>query len=565
MVFKFGKIQRTYQHIRRYRQIIATMVKYGFVDIVDILRSEQYLGIGLDIFFGKRLKDLEVFSRAERIRMAFEELGPTFIKLGQILSCRPDLIPVEYVQEFDKLLDDIPSFPFNQVQEIVEADLSASLDSIFEFFKNTPIAAASIGQVHKARLVTGEDVVVKVQRPDIHDIIRVDLEIMHDLSILMEKTFAAIQIQKPSIIVDEIANTMGKELDYTIEALNMARFGKLFKNDKRIYVPHVFFEFTTERVLVTDFIDGIKITSPAEEIKKTGADAKVFVDQAVDLLLKQIFDYGFFHADPHQANIFGLKDGRLCFIDFGIMGRIDLKTREAFIDLAFSLVKKDVSKTLDAILNIMLWDEDIDLKSAEKDINEFIELYFNRHFRNINVRKLLNRLLLLLKKHNLRMPPELFLMLKCMATMESLCRRVNPDVDILKKAAPFFLKNKLSRYNPLRVAGGVMKTTIDYADLVKAFPIDLQDISTKLRHGRLKLNLEHVGIPMGLFKKIEQLGNRLIIGLVVVSLIISSALIFIAKTPPFIYGIPVFGICGFILACIIGIWLLISIFLRGRL
>jgi len=541
------------------------MVKYGFVDIVDILRSEQYLGIGLDILFGKRLKDLDDFSRAERVRMAFEELGPTFIKLGQILSCRPDLIPVEYAQEFDKLLDDVPSFPFNQVQEIVESDLSASLDSIFEFFENIPITAASIGQVHKARLVTGEDVIVKVQRPDIHDIIRVDLEIMHDLAILMEKTFTAIQIQRPSMIVDEIANTMGKELDYTIEALNMARFGKHFKNDKRIYVPQVFFEFTTERVLVTDFIDGVKIISSDEENKRMGIDSKGIVGGVVDLFLKQIFDYGFFHAAPHDGNILGLEDGRFCFIDFGIMGRIDIKTRELFTDLAFSIVRKDVRKTLDAILHITLWDEEIDIRSAKKDVNEFIELYFNRHFRDINVKKLLNRLLSLLTKHKLRMPPEFFLMLKCMATMESLCRRINPDVDILKKAAPYFVKNKLSRYNPVRVAGGVMNTTIDYADLVKALPRELRDISTKLRHGRLKINLEHVGIPRGLFQKIEKLGNRLIIGLVVVSLIVSSALIFIAKTPPFIYGIPAFGICGFILACIIGIWLLISIFLRGRL
>jgi ubiquinone biosynthesis protein len=228
-------------------------------------------------------------------------------------------------------------------------------------------------------------------------------------------------------------------------------------------------------------------------------------------------------------------------------------------------VRKDVAKTLDAILHITLWDEEIDIRSAKKDVNEFIELYFHRHFKDINVRKLLNRLLSLLTKHKLRMPPELFLMLKCMATMESLCRRINPDVDILKKAAPYFVKNKLSRYNPVRVAGGVVNTTIDYADLVKALPRELRDISTKLRHGRLKINLEHVGIPRGLFQKIEKLGNRLIIGLVVVSLIVSSALIFIAKTPPFIYGIPAFGICGFIFACIIGIWLLISIFLRGRL
>jgi ubiquinone biosynthesis protein len=346
---KIGVIGRTYRHLNRYRQILAVLFKYGFGDLVDVLKIEQYLEIGLQMISRKRREQVERLTRSERLRMALEELGPTFIKLGQMLSTRPDLVAVEFIEELSKLQDRVPPFSYTEVAQIIESELGGPPKDMFEHFEESPLAAASIGQVHRARLKDREEVVVKVQRPSIHKIIEVDLEIMLHLASLMERHLEEFQVNRPARIVEEFARTLEKEIDYTIEASHIERFSRQFIDDATVYVPKVFRETTTERVLTMEYVEGVK-ASEIERIEKEGLDRKVITARGADLMLKQVFDHGFFHADPHPGNIFVLPGNVICYLDFGMMGSIDRQTREDFADLVHSVVRRDESGAMKALL-----------------------------------------------------------------------------------------------------------------------------------------------------------------------------------------------------------------------
>jgi len=313
------------------------LFKYGFGDLVDTLKIEQYLEIGLQMVSKKRREKIEKLTRAERVRMALEELGPTFIKMGQILSTRPDLLPVQFIHELEKLQDNVPPFDYAQVKETIEAELGTPLEKVFKEFDETPLASASLGQVHRARFVDGEEVVVKVQRPGIQKTIEVDMEIMLHLATLMERHLQGWEIHRPTRIVEEFARTLEKELDYRLEAAHMERFAIQFTSDINVYVPKVYSEATTTRVLTMEYIQGIKATE-IERLEREGLDRQEIARRGFDLIMKQVFVDGFFHGDPHPGNIFVLPNNVICYLDFGMMGRIDRESRENFSDLVMSIV-----------------------------------------------------------------------------------------------------------------------------------------------------------------------------------------------------------------------------------
>ena len=336
---KIGIIGRTYRHLNRYRQILAVFFKYGFGDLVELLRIEQYIEIGLQLISSKRRERLEKLTRAQRVRLALEELGPTFIKLGQVLSTRPDLVPVEFVLELSRLQDKVPASPYPQIREIVVSELGKPPEDLFAAFDTTPFASASIGQVHRARLHDGEAVAVKVQRPGIGKVIEVDLEIMLHLATLMERHVEEMALHRPVTIVKEFAKSLERELDYTIEATAMERTARQFLDDPTVYIPRVFRDTTTGRVITMEYVDGIKV-SEVDRLDAAGLDRKCITDRGADLLLRQIFQFGFFHADPHPGNIFVLPDNVICLIDFGITGTVGRGVREDFVTLIDAVVNQ---------------------------------------------------------------------------------------------------------------------------------------------------------------------------------------------------------------------------------
>jgi len=562
-LFKITSIGRTYRHIQRYRQILTILFKYGFGDLIDILKIEQYLEIGWQMVSRKRREKIESLSRAVRVRMALEELGPTFVKMGQILSTRPDLLPVEFIQELPKLQDEVPPFPFSEAKEIIEKELRKPVGRIFSYFKEHPLAAASIGQVHRAQALDGQDVVVKVQRPGIQQTIQVDLEIMLHLAGLMEKHMEGWDIQRPTKIVEEFANTLERELDYSLEAAYMERFARQFENEPTVYVPKIFHEALTSRVLTMEYISGVKI-SDIDRLEQENLDRATIARQGFDLIMKQIFVHGFFHADPHPGNIFVLADNILCYIDFGMMGRIGLKSREDFADLILSIAQRNEVKATDALLRLAVYEEEPEYASLLRDVAEFMDKHCYRPLKEVELGKLLHQLIEMVARHRLSIPQDLFLMIKALSTVEGIGRALNPDFDVIEQAGPFVRRIQSNRFSPRRIAREMADSGTDLFQLLKEVPGEVREILKMVRKGKVKIEFEHKGLePM--YSTNDRISNRLSFAIVLASLVIGSALIVLSDIPPKWYGIPVIGLAGFLFAGMMGFWLLVSIMRRGRL
>ncbi|RZB37189.1 MAG: ubiquinone biosynthesis protein [Desulfobacteraceae bacterium Eth-SRB2] len=560
---KIGVVGRTYRHLARYRQILTVFFKYGFGDLVELLKIEQYIEIGLQLISKNRRSRLEKLSRAQRVRMACEELGPTYIKFGQILSTRPDLVPVDFIKELSKLQDNVPSSPFSEVSKIIESELGAPPEDIFDFFEKTPFASASIGQVYRATLKDGEAVAVKVQRPGIKKIIEVDLEIMLHLATLMEHHIEEMSLHQPVKIVEAFARTLEKEIDYTIEATNMERIASNFLNDLTLYVPKVFRDTTTESVLTTELVKGIKV-SEIDRLEEAGLDRKLITVRGADIVLKQIIKHGFFHADPHPGNIFVLPDNVICLLDFGMTGSVDRRTREDFIDLAESVVNRNESRATQVLLKLTDWDEDPDIRLLEKDVADFMGRHLHKPLKDIKIGKLLNDLLGLAFQHRLRISPDIFLMLKAFSTIEGVGFMLDPDFDMIKQAAPFIKEVKLARLSPQRITGDIFRLAIELFQFVENFPKDILSITRLIKQQKLSLNLEYKGLDK-MLATYDQISNRISFSIIIAALIIGSALVIMSKVPPLFYDISLIGIVGFLAAAIMGIWLLVAILRKGRL
>jgi len=560
---KIGVVGRTYRNLNRYRQILAVLFKYGFGDLIELLKIEQYIEVGLQLISKNRRNRIEKLSRAERVRMAFEELGPTYVKLGQVLSTRPDLVPVDFTNELSKLQDNVPPFAFSEAKETIETEFGSPLEELFDFFDELPFASASIGQVHKAGLKDGETVAVKVQRPGIKKIIEIDLEIMLHLAMLVERNIKEIALYRPIKIIEEFARTLEKEIDYTLEATSMERFARHFLNDPTTYIPKVFRDMTTEHVLTMELVDGIKV-SEIDRLEGAGLDRKTITVRGANFYLKQVFDFGFFHADPHPGNIFILPDNVICLLDFGMTGSVDRQTRENFVDLIDSVAHRHETKTTQVILKLTSWDDEPDIRQLERDVTDFMGRHLYKPLKNIEVGKLLNHLLELISRHRLMIAPDIFLMMKAMTTIEGVALVLDPDFDMIAQTAPFIRRIKLSRFHPERIAEDLIKLVSETLQFVEKFPKDMLEITRLIRQQRLSLKMEHQGLDAMLATH-DRISNRISFSIIIAALIIGSALIVISEIPPLFYGISLIGIVLFSTAAIMGIWLLIAILRKGRL
>lgn len=560
---KIGVIGRTYRHLNRYRQILRVLFKYGFGDLVDILKIEQYLEIGLQMISRKRREKIEKLTRAERLRMALEELGPTFVKMGQILSTRPDLIPFEYIKELSKLQDQVPPFPYDDVRETIKSETGKLPKELFKHFDERPLAAASIGQVHRATLKDGEAVVVKIQRPGIHKIIEVDLEIMLHLAGLMERHLEELEAYRPSRIVEEFARSLEKEINYKTEASHIERFARQFMDDETVHIPKVFRQMSTQRILTMEYVEGIK-ASEVERLQKEGYDLPEITRRGTGLIMKQIFDFGFFHADPHPGNILALPNNVIGLLDFGMVGRISRQEQEAFSDLVTQVVRGDEKKVADAVLNLTDYDKDPDRSEFERDFAELIDRHLYRPLKELEIGRLLQQLLEILTKYRLRLKQDLFLMMKALSTVEGLGAMLDPDFQLLKEAEPYIRHIQLRRFNPKTIAGDMIDTGSELFTLLKEIPREVRGILKQAKEGKVKIEFEHKGLEPMLFTH-DRTSNRIAFAIVLAALIIGSSLITLSDIPPKWNDIPIIGLAGFIIAGVMGFWLLVTILRRGRM
>ena len=560
---KISATSRTYRNLGRYREILTILFKYGFGELIDTLKIEQYLEISLQMLFKKQPKNLERLSRPERIRLVFEELGPTFIKFGQILSTRPDLIPYEYAKELEKLQDDVPPFEYNDVRRIIWEDFGQSVDAVFQSFEEKPMAAASIGQVHRAKLESGEEVVVKVQRPDIRKIIEVDLEIMLHIGYLMERHLEEFDIQHPTRLVGIFARTIEKEINYKIEAANTEHFSRQFLDNPTIYIPKVYHDLTTSRVITMEYVDGVK-ASEIVTLREEGYDLVEIADRGASLLMDQFFVQGFFHADPHPGNILILPENVICYVDFGMMGRINRRERHDFADLIMYIVRRNERKVVDVILKLVEVHGPVNRSELESDVAELIDSYLGLPLKHLEVGPIMQQLLELVSRHKLCLKPNLYLVVKAAATVEGLGRVLNPDFEFVEHAEPFIKKLQLERYHPQNIAGDLLESGAELFELLKEIPGELREILRLTRQGRIKIEFEHRGLE-SLLTHLDRTSNRIAFAIVIAAQVVGSALIVLADVPPKWYDIPVIGLLGFLVAVIMGLWLLISMLRHGRM
>jgi len=555
-----------YKNLSRIRQVIRVFVRHGFGHMVTQMGMRRYLP-----FRGERVEDFEPVTDEDsvpvRLRRAFEELGPTFIKLGQLLSGRPDLVTARFADEFKKLRDEVPPFPFEQAKEMIEGDLGCTLDERFMEFDPVPIAAASIAQVHKAVLITGERVVVKVRRPDIKKHLEQDISILRYVAEMLEKHYPETRIFGPSAIVEEFARTIRRELDFTIEADNAQRFKENFEGSDTLFIPAIYEELTKQRVLTMERISGIKI-SEVEEIEEAGYERSTLANNWAEAFFKQVLEDGFFHADPHSGNMFVLDDGRVGLVDFGIVGRLSEEDKEVIADTFLALVNKDFDGLVQQYIAMGFVTDDVDIDKFRHDFKhdlvELIEPLYGKTISQISLGDYIDRVTRLAIRHRLKFPSDLILMNKALITIESLGRELDPDFNFIEVAKPYTVTLIKQKYSPKRYSNRMRRRVMDVLDLLQNIPRQFRTIVRKVIKDDLHLQLELKGLDK-FIRDFDRSTNRISFSLIIAAIIVGSSLIIHSGRGRLIFGYPMLGLVGFLLAAFLGLWLIWGIIRSGRL
>ncbi len=556
------ELHKTYRNIGRYRQVIAVLIKYGFGEVLDRMNMASYLKLGSRKLFARQ-QEIAAYSWAERIRLALDDLGPTFVKMGQIMSTRPFLIPVDLVIELAKLQDQVAPFPFDEVRQTIEKELGKPLDQLFQAFSPDPVASASLSQVHRATTLAGEDVAVKVQRPNVKQIMEKDLSILRDLAVLLDRYIPEVRQFSPVAIVDEVAKSAKQEVDFLYEARNLEIFAQNFADDDRIFLPRVFWDHTSLRVLTLSFIDGIKI-SDVPRLREAGVDLEVVTRAGGQLLAKQIFEFGFFHADPHPGNLFVLRDNRIAPVDFGMMGKLSHGALELVADLLIAATSNDTRRIVRVLQNHELLDDDVRPEALEADLALFLHRYHGVPLAKLKMRSLLTDAFEIMNVYRIKFPPELMMLGKALGTYEEVARTLNPQYDFVTELLPSIKKLSTRKFTPESIFSDVSTYLLDLRELLVNFPFEIRRIARNLRKGDLSISFHHKGLER-LILELEKASNRLAFALIIASLIVASSLIMTKPVGMTILGVPALGLVGYVTAGVLGIWLVIAILRSGKL
>lgn len=555
----FEPLFQPVRNLTRTAEIVSILVRFGFDDVVERLGLQKYLARGKTEESG----DVAALGPAERLRLCLEALGPTFIKLGQLLASRPDLLPHEFTREFSKLQDKSPPFPYEQVEAIVERELGFNIDSAFEMFDRQPLAAASIGQVHAARTLDGRNVVVKVQRPHIADSVNEDLAILKGLASALETRVEALRIQKFSQLIEDLAPLVRQELDYTSELANIERFAWQYQDHQEMVVPKPIRVLCSAKVLTMERITGTKVGDDTL-IQRMGVNRELAAACIFDLFAEQIFHHGFFHADPHPGNIFVLKDNKVCFLDFGLMGWVGKRTRNRFANLLMAIATRDEEKATDALLSLTRREEEPDRHRLEHNVASFMNLHFYRPAKELRFGRVLQDLFVSATKHGLRIPPDFFLVLKAFSTIENIVRELDPEIDLVKAAKPHVEQIIAQRLDLKSLREELMDSGGEVFSLVRDLPQEIRTILRLFRRGKVHVEIDHKGLEPVVRDLVRGL-NRLSYGLMFSAMLIGSALIVLADVPPKWGDMPIIGIIGFVFTFLIAVNLIWAIWRRGRL
>lgn len=553
--------RRKIKHTQRYQEIINAFLKNGlshFLFRIGLInRSKKPQNTDEDM----NLKDMGI-----RLRATLQELGPTFIKLGQIASSRRDMIPEEVATELEKLQDEVLPFSYEEVVDIVELEFGDTIDKLFKTFTKTPLATASIGQVHTAQLYTGEEVAVKIQRPDIQSIIDTDLEILHDLARGIEKRMEWARRYRIREMIEEFSLSLRNELDYEVEGRNGERIAKQFENVPSIHIPKIYWDFSSKKVLTMEMIKGIKVTH-VEELDKEGYERKLIAERLADSMFSQVLEYGFFHGDPHPGNIFILPDNVVAYLDFGMVGELREDLKYHFASLMINLQQGNSKGMIKTFAAMDLLEDDTDVAELKYDLNGLIGKYYDTSFKEISMGAALTDVFAIAYRHRVRIPTEIAILGKAILTMEEIIKKLDPDFSVMKAVEPFGEKLFKQRLNPINILSRSWDDLIENIEIIGDLPKDLKEITTTVKRGRLRFDINIKELQTFL-QRLDKISNRLSFSIILLSfsilmvgLIIGTA---IADKQVLLFRLPVIEI-GSIIATLMFLFMIFSIFRSGRM
>ena len=540
---KMFEIIKEVRDISRFNEILAVLFEEGFDFLVGRIGLAKYIPVTNRL--KARMKKREETRLEVRLRRTLEKLGPTFIKFGQLLSVRPDLVPKEYCKELEELQDSVPPFPFDEVKATIEKEFGKRLHDIFPEFEKKPIASASISQVHRAKLKTGEKVAVKVQRPNVKHIMETDIEIMAYIAKLLASQMENVKKFNPAKIVSEFREWTEKELDFKLEARNAKRFLQNFKGSRTVRIPKVYDDFTTGKVLTLEFIEGVELHN-LKEIKRQKINFNEVIKNGFDAIMTQVFVNGIFHADPHPGNIIVLRNNSIAFVDFGIVGYFDEKLKNMCIDMLYGIVEQDEEIIMDT-LEGMGMESDTDYEQLKSDIGFIIQPLQNSSIKDIKVSKTIEEILDIGLRHKIKIPASLVLFGKTIVTLEGVALEYDPNFKIVETTKPFIEKIVAKRSNPLYMWKKFMHNMNRYAKLAEDFPEKAERALDRIQRGAIKVDIEDSDIKM-LSLELDRSSNRVAYGLLVAALLITSAILIQVEKGPSILGIPLLAFLSFCFA-----------------
>jgi len=542
----------------RLNEIAGVLVRHGLGDSVRRLGLADRLERAGHVLHWEHAADLARLEPPVQVRLALEELGPAFVKLGQILAGRADLFGPDWITEFEKLHSHVPAVPLAQLLPQLREDLGGEPGDVFARFDAEPLAAASIAQVHRAQLKDGTEVVVKIRRPGISEVIEADLRLLGRLAALAEAELPALKPYRPQLLVREFAKSLQRELNLATECHNAERIAANMAAQPFIVIPRVHWAHTRERVNVQDFINGIPGDQLAQLTAEAGFNRRLLAERGARAVLKMIVQDGFFHADPHPGNVFYLSGNRVAFIDFGMVGRLSARRREELLQLLLGLVERNPQAVADILLDWAGDEHGVNLSQLESEIEAFVDQYHGTPLAQLSLGQMLSDVTVILRDHHLGLPADLALLIKAFISLEGMGRELDPDFHMASEATPMLREVVRAGYRPQVLARRAWQTLRRTLAMAEQLPHDVSRLMRNARRGRLQIHIELAHLKR-VGDQIDRAANRLSMALVIAALIIGSSIVMNVRGGPTLLGLPALGLMGFIGAAVGGMWLVRSI------
>ena len=532
--------------LSRFDEIIKVFRKYDFDKVLGQTTRNKISPFRSDADNKELLKD----DFPERLRLMFQELGTTFIKFGQLLASRPDLVGERISEELSQLHDDNPPVSFEEIKEMIETQLGGNIDDLFEEFSENALATASIAQVHEAKLHTGERVAVKVQKANVEEIVETDLSIMKFIANESDRFNTSFKHLNLPAVLHEFDKSIHKEMDFDNELMNIRHLSDNFKYNDKIIVPTTYPDYSNEKVLTMEYVEGVKLSEVI-----AGDDPKynkiLIADRIVRSYFQQLFIDGFFHADPHPGNIFVTDDNAICYIDFGMMGVLDEEFRQDLAELMIYFSDRNIDGLINQLIRMDILNEKTDINILKSDLNDLFAKYYGVELSRFN--GIIEDLLFLMQKFDVRLPNEFVLMARGLSMVENTGLRLDPDIDVVALLKPFARKLMVQRYNPLKMANNAKNSFFAFEHVLRALPSLISKTIYKVEEGEVTVNIE--------VKHISEIANQLSLAIIIAALLVGSSLVMLIDVGPRFYEMPVLGFVGFTISLALGVFTVLRYFI----